>query len=551
MSYQVISGCPSTSGDDYQLNLISILKNAYKTFPEVEIVSRKEDGSIFRYNYQKAYERIAKLARALKKLGIKPGDRVGVVEWNTYRFFELYFGISCIGAVVLQMNLRLSSDDLAYVVDHSSAKLIVVGESLIPVVEALAGRVKTVAGYVVITDKDLEAVETDLKPIFSYEELLDKEEAHYDWPMIDERSAYSACYTTGTTGKPKGVYYSHRCIYLHTMAAAMSFAFSLRDVIMQTAPMFHAAGWGTWLCAPMVGAKLVLPGKYTMEAPKTLVDLLVTEKVTFNNGAPAIFLPMLEYIRTLPQKPELDNLRMISGATEPPLSMMQGYAELGVNIVHGYGATETGPLTLLNQLKPTLEGWSRLQQWENQKKQGLPVTGVDVKIVDGDGKEVPHDGQTIGELYIRGHWIASCYYNDPRSEECFTDGYWKSGDAATIDENGYIKITDRFKDIIKSGGEWISSIDLENAIIAHPQVLESAVIGLAHPKWQERPLALVVLKQGAAEKIMKADILAFIESRFAKWQLPDEILFVDEIAKTSVGKLDKKTLRKQYETLYT
>ena len=551
MSYQVIGGCPSTSGDDYPLNLISILKNAYKTFPEVEIVSRKDDGSIFRYNYQKAYERITKLARALKKLGIKPGDRVGVVEWNTHRFFELYFGISCIGAVVLQMNLRLSSDDLAYVVDHSGAKLIVVGESLIPVVEALTGRVKTVAGYVVITDKDLDAVETDLKPIFSYEELLDKEEAPYDWPMIDERSAYSACYTTGTTGKPKGVYYSHRCIYLHTMASSMSLEFSLRDVIMQTAPMFHAAGWGTWLCAPMVGAKLVLPGKYTMEDPKTLVDLLVNEKVTFNNGAPAIFLPMLEYIRTLPQKPEFGNLRMVSGATEPPLSMMQGYAELGVNIVHGYGATETGPLTLLNQLKPTLKGWSRLLQWENQKKQGIPVTGVDVNVVDGDGKEVPHDGQTIGELYIRGPWIASSYYNDPRSEECFTDGYWKSGDAATIDENGYIKITDRFKDIIKSGGEWISSIDLENAIIAHPQVLESAVIGLAHPKWQERPLALVVLKQGAAEKITQADILAFIENRFAKWQLPDEVLFVDEIAKTSVGKLDKKTLRNQYQNLYT
>jgi fatty-acyl-CoA synthase len=300
----------------------------------------------------------------------------------------------------------------------------------------------------------------------------------------------------------------------------------------------------------MVGAKLVLSGRYTMEEPRTLVDLMVAEKVTYNNGAPAIFIPMLEYIRSLPEKPEFKNLRMGSGATEPPLSMMKGYADLGVNIVHSYGATETTPLALFNHLKPTIKGWSAEQQWENQKKQGVPVTGLDAKLVDSEGREVPRDGKTVGELYLRGPWITSSYYDDPRSEECFIDGYWKSGDAATIDEHGYIKITDRFKDIIKSGGEWISSIDLENSIMAHPDVREAAVIGLDHPKWQERPLALVVLNEGAEGITKKADILDFIQPGFAKWQLPDEVLFVGEIAKTSVGKIDKKTLRRRYENLY-
>ena len=552
MSYQVIDGFPSTSGDDYQLNVISILRNAYKTFPEVEIASRNLNGTIFRYNYRHAYERIQKLANALERLGVKPGDRIGVMEWNTHRHFELYFAISGIGAVVLQMNLRLSPDDLAYVVNHSEAKLIVVGDSLIPLIETIADKVRTVEGYVVITDRNLDEIKTALKPVSSYEALLGREKADYEWPMIDERSAYSACYTSGTTGRPKGVYYSHRCIYLHTLVQAMNMRLSLHDVVLQAVPMFHAQGWGIWLAAPLAGAKLVFSGRYTMETTEILVDLMVAEKVTFSGGAPAIFMPMLEHIRTLPEKPDFQGLRMTSGATEPPLSMMKGYWELGeTEILHGYGATETTPLVLINRFKPTLKEWSKEQEWENQKKQGLLVTGLDMKIVGADGKEVPHDGETVGELLVKGPWITASYYNDPRTEECFVDGYWKSGDAATIDENGYVKITDRFKDIIKSGGEWISSIDLENAIMAHEAVLEAAVIGLIHPKWQERPLAVVVLREERKGETTKQEILDFIGDKFAKWQLPDEILFVDEIIKTSVGKFDKKSLRKQYENLYT
>ncbi len=449
------------------------------------------------------------------------------------------------------MNLRLSPDDLAYVLNHSEAKFIVVADSLAPLLEAVTDKAKTVKGYVLITDRKLDEIKTGLKPISSYEELLKKAEPHFDWPMIDERSAYSACYTTGTTGKPKGVYFSHRCIYMHSMAVAMCNGLSMQDVMMQIAPMFHASGWGLWLSAPMIGAKLVFPGRYTMDNPKLLVDLIISEQVTATNGAPAIFMPMLEYIRALPEKPDFSGLRMNSGATEPPLSMMKGYAELGAEIIHGYGATETAPLTLLNHLKPTLKGWPEEQQWENQKKQGLPVAGLDVRVLDADGKDVPRDGKTVGEVHVRGPWITSSYYNDERTKDCFIDGYWKSGDAATIDEHGYVKITDRFKDIIKSGGEWISSIDLENAIMAHPDVLEAAVIGLAHPKWQERPLALAVLREEARGKIAEEDITDFIKGGFAKWQLPERIILVDEIPKTSVGKFDKKTLRVKYEHLYT
>lgn len=552
MQYSIVDGCPSTSGDNYPLNTSSIIRGAARTYPEVEIVSREMDGTLFRYNYGKAYERIKKLANALKKLGVKPGDRVGVMEWNTYRHFELYFAISGIGAVVLQMNLRLSPVDLAYVVNHSEARFIFVGDTLLPLIEAVSGYLKTVEGFVVITDKDLNDIKTSLPTFKSYESLLEAEPADFDWPMINENSAYSACYTSGTTGKPKGVYYSHRCIYIHTMMITCSLRLGLNDVIMQTVPMFHGQGWGVWLCAPLVGAKLVFSGRYTMEATNILVDLMISEKVTFSNGAPAIFMPMLEYIRTLPEKPDFTGLRMISGATEPPLSMMRGYWDLGkAEIIHAYGATETTPVVLVNYFKPTIKGWTKDEEWKNQRKQGLPVVGLDLKIIGADGNQVPADGETVGEVLVRGPWITASYHHDPRSPECFDeDGYWKSGDAATIDQNGYVKITDRFKDVIKSGGEWISSIDLENAIMSHQDVLEACVLGLTHPKWQERPVALVVLREQAQGSVTKEDILGSISNQFAKWQLPDDVIFVKEITKTSVGKFDKKTLREQYKNLF-
>ena len=551
MGFQVIRGCPATTGDDYQLNTISILRHASAVYPEVEVASRREDGSIFRYSYQEAYERVCRLARALEKLGVKPGDRVGVMDWNTYRHFELYMAVSGIGAVMLQMNPRLAPEDIAYIVDHSEARFIFVAGSLIAVIESIAKKANKVEGFIVITDKEREAVQTTLSPLSSYEELLGAEEADYPWRMIDEKSAYSACYTSGTTGRPKGVYYSHRSVYLHSAALALAVSLSASDVLLQMVPMFHAQGWGFWLAAPMAGSKLVFSGRYTLETTQGLVDLIISEKATVTAGAPALFMPMLHYIRTLPRKPDFSGLRIISGATEPPLAMMREYWELcGAEFIHAYGATETSPVATVNLLKPSLRDRTKEQQWEVRRKQGLPVAGVEMKIVGANGMETPHDGKTVGEVLLRGPWIATSYHNDSRTADCFRDGFWISGDAGAVDQYGYIKITDRVKDMIKSGGEWISSIDLENAIMAHPGVLEAGVVGLPHPKWQERPLALVVLKEEAKGKTTREAILEFIGDRFAKWQLPDDVLFVDSIPKTSVGKFSKKTMRERYADFF-
>jgi len=551
MSIEIIKGFPSTSDNDYQLNIITFLKSAANTYPDVEVVSKNIDGSIFRYNYYEAFQRVKKLANALVKLGVKPGDRVGIADWNTHCFFELYFAISGIGAVALELNPRISKIDRTYVINHAEAKFIFAAETLLPIIEPIADDLNTVQSYVVITDKKSRDLKTSLAPVKSYEDILAQESADYKFPMVDETSAFAACYTSGTTGKPKGVFVSHRAMYLHTIMISGMFKMGLDDVIMQTVPMFHAQGWGVFLCAPLVGAKLVFSGMYTAETTQSLVDLMVSEKVTVNNGAPAIYMPMLEQIRSLSEKPAFSNLRMFSGATEPPLAMMKGYDELAGNIIHAYGATETTPLVTVNLLKPQLRDLSEDEKWELRKKQGLPVTGVEMKVINEAGADVPHDGETVGELLIKGPWITTTYYNDSRSADSFTNGYWKSGDAATIDKNGYIKINDRFKDLIKSGGEWISSIDLENSIMAHEGVLEATVTGLAHPKWEERPLALVKLRENFIGKVTKQEILDFISPNFAKWQLPDDIVFVDDIPKTSVGKFSKKTIRKEYKDFYT
>jgi fatty-acyl-CoA synthase len=550
-SMDIIKGTPSTMGDNYHLNINDLLRYAARTFPEREVVSRELDGTVVRLNYKQSYERVKRLANALEKLNVQPGDRVGALDWNTHRYFEMYNAIPGIGAVLLQLNPRISMQERSYVVNHSEAKFIVVNETFLPILEPIAEELKTVKGYVVITNKDVSEIKTKLAPLYSYEKLLADASPEYTWPMVDEKSAYSSCYTSGTTGKPKGVFYSHRAIYLHTYAFALQMNVSLNDCVMQTVPMFHAQGWGLFFTAPLTGAKLVFPGMYTADDTSVLVNLLISEKVTVTSGAPAIFMPMLEHIKKLDKKPDLTGLRMASGATEPPLSMMRSYWDMGkAEIIHAYGATETTPIVTINLLKPSLDHLSMEDKWNIKKRQGLIVSGVDVKIVKPDGTEVEHDGQSVGEVRIRGPWITCSYHNDSRTEEAFVDGYWKSADAATIDENGYVKITDRYKDLIKSGGEWISSIDLENIIMAHPAVLEAAVVGLPHPKWQERPLAIAIIRPEFKDKVTKEDILEFIAPKFAKWQLPDQILFVDQIPKTSVGKFAKRIIREQYENFY-
>ncbi len=549
---KIIKGLPATTNKEYQLNVINLIKHGVRNYGKQEIVSRKHDGTLFRYTYRDAYKRMRRLANSLNTLGIKPGDTIGILAWNTHENYEIYFGIPGTGAVMLLLNMRLAPNELVYIVNHSKAKFIFVDETLIPIAEAFASECKTVEGYVIITDKELSEVKTTLNPIFSYEELLSKASPEIDWPIIDENSAYGACYSSGTTGRPKGVYYSHRGMYLQAITYANIASMSVNDCVFQIVPMFHVMGWNTPHAATFVGAKLVFSGKYSSNDLNDLADILVQEKVTVANGAPAILMPMLEYIRGLDNKPNLSGARIISGASEPPISMMKGYWNLTKGlIVHSYGSTEAMAIVTLNIPKPWLEReLSEEENWNLKKKQGMIVTGLDVKIVDSEGNELPHDGKSAGEVLLRGPWVTSSYFNAPGSENQFTeDGYLKSGDVGTIDTEGFLKITDRIKDVIKSGGEWISSIDMENEILSFPGVLEASVVGVPHPKWEERPLALVVLREGF-QSVKKEDIQEHLSKKFAKWQLPDEILFVNSIPKTSVGKLNKKKIRMEYKDIY-
>jgi fatty-acyl-CoA synthase len=537
-------------GDAYQLNTTTLIRYAARTHPEQEIVYRTRGGGWARYNYGECYTRVCQAANALRSLGVQPGDRVGVLDWNSRRHFELYWAIPGLGAVMLQMNMRLGPEDLSYVVRHSQGAVVLVDETLIPIAEAIAPQVPGVRKWVVMSDEPLSAIRTKLAPVVHYEDLLAQSAPTIDWPMIDERSAYSACYTTGTTGKPKGVYYSHRAIYLHSTVVATQIGMTLDDCTMLITPMFHGQSWGVPQAATMMANKIVLPGRYVMEETAPLVDAIIAEGVTVANGAPAIFQPMLRYIESLPEKPDMRRVRLLSGATEPPLSMMVGFQQLtGAEVVHAYGATETTPIVTLNRLKPSLKKrLSADERWDLKRKQGLPVPGLDVKILGPDGSELPHDGKSVGEICVRGPWITTCYHDMPDTADRFVDGWWRSGDAGAIDANGYLKVTDRIKDVIKSGGEWISSIDMENKLLGHPAVNQAAVVGISHPKWQERPLALVVLKEG--QHATAEQLQAHLSDTFAKWQLPDKIVFVDALPKTSVGKLDKKRIRAEYADHY-
>jgi fatty-acyl-CoA synthase len=549
---EIIRGCASTMGDDVQLNTTTLIGHAARTHGDQQIVYRTADGEWDRYSYADCYRRVCRAAGALRRLGIGPGDRVGILDWNSHRHFELYWAIPGLAAVMLQLNLRLAPEDLGYIVAHSEASYIAVDEMLLPVAEAVAPYAGGIKGWIVLTDKPLDQITTTLAPLHHYEDLLAASEPLFDWPEIDERSAYSACYTTGTTGRPKGVYYSHRAIYLHAMAQALTLRMTIQDCTMLIAPMFHGQCWGLPQAATLTGNKIVLPGRYQAEDTGPLTEAMIREGVTLANGAPAIFEPMLEHIRATGLHPDLTGTRLLSGATEPPLSMMRGfYEETGADVIHSYGATETTPLVAMNFLKRSLqETLDEGQRWDLKRKQGLPVTGVDIKLLDPDGNEQPHDGVSIGEICVRGPWVTTRYHDLCDSKDRFTDdGYWRSGDAGTIDSNGYLKLTDRIKDVIKSGGEWISSIDMENAIMAHPAVAEAALFGVPHPRWQERPVALVALHPG--QELTADAVRQHLTPLFATWQLPDTVIFTDAVPRTSVGKADKKRLRAQYHELYT
>ncbi|GAA1864541.1 long-chain-fatty-acid--CoA ligase [Brevibacterium marinum] len=541
----MLTGIPSTLGDSYQLNTTTMIRHAATFFGESEVVYRRSDGSWGRSDYADEFKRMAQLAHGLDELGVGAGSMVGVIDWNSRRHLELYFSVPGVAATMLQLNLRLAPEDLAYVVSHSKSDWIFVDESLLHVAEALAPKLD-VKGWVVMTDKPSSQIETSLDNVVFYEDLIADKPETYDWPVVDEKTAAYAGYTTGTTGRPKGVYYSHRSIYLHTMGGLAALHADFDDCVMPITPMFHVLSWGFPQNAVAAGAKLVLPGKFAAEEFGAIGQAFIEEKVTLANGAPAIFTPMLEMMKNMPQTPDLRGVRLVSGSSEPPLSMMRGFQEVtGAEVIHGYGATETTPLATTNwRIKPGMN-LTEDEEWDLKRYQGLPIIGVDVKIVDPTGEEMPRDGESVGEIVMRGPWITESYFKLPDNADRFIDGWWRSGDVGVIDPYGYLKITDRLKDVIKSGGEWISSIDMENAILDSPDVKEAAVIGVPDEKWDERPVAYVVPNDGA--EVTRDTIVETLGERFAKWQLPDQVNVVEEMPRTSVGKLDKKLLRKNWE----
>ena len=528
---------------DYPLTLQPIMERAYRLYPGKEIAT-KIGPEMHRYTYADFFPRAGQLANALARLGIRRGDRIGTLAWNTYRHLELYFGVPCMGAVVHTLNLRLPPNQLAYIINHAEDQVICVDQSLLPILEKVADDLKTVRHVVVMGEGPLP--ETSLPNVLSYEELLAAEPPDHSWPQLGEDAAAAMCYTSGTTGNPKGVLYSHRAIYLHTMGECMtdSFGLSENDVVMPVVPMFHAMAWGLPFAATFLGCRQVFPGAHLQ--PRDLAELIQDERITLTAGVPTLWLGLLGLREK--ERYDLTSLRtMPVGGAAAPRAMIEGYQKkFGVPITHAWGMTEMTPLGTVSRLKSHMHDWPEDRQFEVRAKQGMPVPGVEIRVVDEDGNEVPWDGKSMGELQVRGPWVISAYYDDPRSADSFVDGWFRTGDVVTMDSEGYIQIVDRTKDLVKSGGEWISTVELENAIMAHVGILEATVIAVPHPKWQERPLAIVVPKPDLDQPPGKEEIYDLLGQKIAKWQLPDDIVFVEEIPKTSVGKFDKKVLRVEY-----
>lgn len=526
----------------HNLTLHTMLERARRFFPDKEIVSRTASG-IFRYTYADYYERTRRLASALTRLGVGRGDRVGTLAWNHHRHLEAYFAVPCMGASLHTVNLRLPPEHLVHVINHAGDRVLLIDADLVPLVEAVQPELKTVEQYVIMADGPLP--ETRLSPVHSYEELLASAPGDYRFPEdIDEWAEAGICYSSATTGLPKGVRYAHRAIYLHSMMVCMADTVGLgeRDVVMPVVPMFHVNAWGMPFAATWMGAKQVLPGP--RPDPHTLCQLIQDEKVTLAAGVPTVWMGVLKALEE--KSYDFSSItRIACGGAAPPRALIEAYElKLGVPFLHAYGMTEGAPVTHVSRLKSALEGAPAGERYAKKAKQGLLAPGLDMKVVDAEGREVPWDGRSMGEMALRGPWIADAYYDDERSAETFRDGWYYTGDVVTVDPDGYMQIVDRVKDLVKSGGEWISSVDLENAIMAHPKVAEAAVVAVYHPKWQERPLACVVPKPGV--ELTAEEIKAFLKGRVADWWIPDDVVFIPEVPKTSVGKFDKKVLRARY-----
>ncbi len=522
----------------------SIISHAAIFHGDTEIVSRTVEGPIHRYTYRDAERRSKQLARALLRLGIVPGDRVATLAWNTFRHFELYYAISGIGAVCHTINPRLFDDQIVYIVNHAADRLLFVDTTFLPLVERLAPRFPPDCRIVLMTDA-CAAPATDLPVLAPYEELIAPEDTDFAWPEFDERAAAALCYTSGTTGRPKGALYSHRSTLLHAFGISLPDAISIsaRDVVCPVVPLFHACGWGIPYAAPMNGAKLVLPGPRLDGA--SLYELFEAEGVTYSLGVPTVWLNFEAYLSTTGS--HCSTLRrVLSGGSAVPPSMIEAFARHGIDVRQGWGMTEMSPLGTTAALKTKHRDLEREVQVAVKSKQGRPVFGVEMKIVDDRGRAQPHDGKSMGELLVRGPWIVSGYFEDAEASAAVveTDGWFHTGDVATIDPDGYLQITDRKKDVIKSGGEWISSIDLENAAVAHADVAEAAVIAVPNPRWGERPLLIVMPRPG--RKPQGDELIALLAGQFPKWMLPEKVVCIDEMPHTATGKVMKTRLREMF-----
>ena len=540
------------NGQMMQLPLLisSLLMHAERHHGEQEIVSRRVEGDIHRYTYREMAARARRMANALGRLGVEPGDRVATLAWNGYRHMELYYAVSGSGAVLHTLNPRLHPDQLVYIADHAEDKAIFFDLTFLPLIAAVASRTKTVRHWVAMTDRaHLPADAARIPGLLVYEELIGAEHDRYTWPSFDENSASSLCYTSGTTGNPKGVLYSHRSTLLHTYAAALPDALdcSASDAILPVVPMFHVNAWGLPYVGCMVGAKLVFPGPGL--DGKSLYELFESEQVTVSAGVPTVWQGLLAYVEAHGLKFSTMKRTVIGGSACPP-AMLRAFGEkYGVHVLHAWGMTEMSPLGTVGSFKSKHAAMSQEERYDVMAKQGRAVYGVDMKAVDGDGKEIPFGSEQQGELLVRGPWVVERYFKDEGGNPLVLDaaghGWFPTGDVVTIDADGYIHIADRSKDVIKSGGEWIGSIDLENIAMAHPAVAMAACIAAPHPKWDERPLLVVVKKPGA--ELTREQMLAFFDGKVAKWWIPDDVVFVDAIPLGATGKMQKNKLREQFK----
>jgi fatty-acyl-CoA synthase len=527
---------------DYQLTLPAILKRAEDLYGTKEIVTRNPDKSFHRYTYADFVRRSKRLAVALGELGLEKSDRVVTLAWNTYQHLEAYLGVPSAGLVLHTLNPRLSSNDMSYIIEHAEDKVLLIDETLIELLDSFEDEVDL--EHIFVFSAEGSAPE-GLK---SYEDLLEgADEVDFEYPDLDETDAAALCYTSGTTGRPKGALYSHRSVCLHSMALAAADGLGIRerDVVLPVVPMFHVNAWGVPFASTMVGAKQVMPGQHL--DPESLLEDFEQEQVTFTAGVPTVFLAVLQTLDSDPEAYDLSNMRsMAIGGSAAPESMIRAFDERhGLSVLHAWGMTETDPVATVCHLTGELLEAPEEEQYKYRAKQGFPLPFIEIRA-RGDEGFIPWDGEVMGELEVRGPWVASSYFNTGEGADKFTDdGWFKTGDIVTLEPRGYVEIRDRDKDLVKSGGEWISSVDLENAIMGHEAVAEAAVIAIPHEKWDERPLAVVVLKDG--EEATAEDLLSHLEGDFAKWQLPDAVEFVDEIPRTATGKFLKMELREQFK----